>query len=64
MSSRSELNKVYEFSNGRKRYEIYWEGPDEYRLCVVEGGVTQQVEKTHLTLDEALRALRDLLDAP
>jgi hypothetical protein len=63
MSSRSELNKVYELAHGRKRYVIYWEGADGSRLYVREGEVTQSIEKTYRTLDEALRALRELLDA-
>ena len=62
MSSRSEPLKVYELSNGRKRYAIYWEGPGEYRLYVVEGDVTQPLEKTYPSFEEALAALRELLD--
>jgi len=55
--------KVYELSNGRKRYQVYWEGPYEYRLYVVEGNVTQPIEKTYRSFEEALRALKELLDA-
>ncbi len=63
MPSRSEHLKVYELSNGRGRYQIYWEGPNEYRLYVIEGDVTQPIEKTYRSFEEALLALRELLDA-
>ncbi len=62
MSARSELLKIYELSSGRRRYQIYLEGPGEYRLYVVGSDVTQPVEKTYRSLNEALRALRELVE--